>query len=147
MLGAVGWIWLVLAGLIQGHGIYTSLPHGIPPSAHWMASLDQTVRHALWPLVHSGALAPAVVWGAAAAVLPWIARGPAPMKLVLVTVWSAALASSTTTTLRLLHAGIVPRPGAVALGAVGGGIVALAWSLIRTRPQAAGSPNTAAGLA
>jgi hypothetical protein len=69
------------------------------------------------------------------------------VKLVLVTVWSAALASSTTTTLRLLHAGIVPTPGAVALGAVGGGIIALAWSLIRTRLQAAGSTNTAAGLA
>lgn len=147
MLGAVGWIWLVFAGLLDGHGIYANLPHGIAASSHWMSSPDQTVRHALWPLVHSGVFAPAVVWAAAAAVLPWLTRGPTPMRVVLVTVWSAALASSTTTTLRLLHTGIAPRPGAVALGAIGGGILALAWSLLRTRTRAVGSPNTLAGLA
>jgi serine/threonine protein kinase len=147
MLGAIGWTWLLLAGLIQGHGIYIDLPHGTPPSAQWMGSLDQTARHVLWPLLHSAALAPAVVWAAAAVVLPWIARGPIPLRVVLITVWSAALASATTTTLRLLHTGVVPRPGAVALGAIAGGIVALTLSLLRTRSQAVGSANTAPGLA
>jgi hypothetical protein len=112
-----------------------------------MGSLDQTARHVLWPLLHSAALAPAVVWAAAAVVLPWIARGPIPLRVVLITVWSAALASATTTTLRLLHTGVVPRPGAVALGAIAGGIVALTLSLLRTRSQAVGSANTAPGLA
>jgi hypothetical protein len=146
-LGAVGWIWLTLAALLQGRGIYTTLPHGIPPTSQWMASLDQTARHALSPLLHSGMLAPALVWAAAAMVLPWIARGPAPVKVVLVTVWSAALASATTTTLRVLHAGVVPRPGTVVLGAIAGGVFALASGLLTTRRQPVGSPNTVAGLA
>jgi eukaryotic-like serine/threonine-protein kinase len=145
MLGAVGWIWLALAGLLQGHGLYTELPRGISHAAG--PSLEQTVRHALWPLLHSGVLAPAVAWAAAAAVLPWIIRGPVAVRVVLVTVWSAALASATTTTLRLFHAGVAARPGAVALGAIAGGLLALACSWRGPRPQGSGSSDAAAGLA
>lgn len=144
-LSAVGWTWVVLAGLVRGHGEYTQLPAGIPPKAVWMGSLGQTGAHALWPLVDSGVLATALLWALAAVVLPWIVRGPLSIRLVAVVIWSAALASATSTLLRGLDAGVPSSPGVVVIGAVAGGIVALAPTL-RARIASASS-DTAAGLA
>jgi hypothetical protein len=112
-----------------------------------MTSPDQAVVHALWPLLHSGALAPAIVWAAAAALLPWIARGPIPVRLVSIVVWSAALASATTTMLRAVHADIAPRPAVVVLGAVAGALIASIPALLSARRQQPAGADTAAGLA
>ena len=146
-LGAVGWVWLFVVDLLAGSGVYTTLPPGIPPRALWMGSVDHALGHALWPLVRAGALAPALVWAAAAAVLPWIVRGPARVRLVVVVIWSAALASATTTTLRTLHTGVTVAPAAVVIGAVAGGVVALAPTLLTRRQDALASSDTVAGLA
>jgi hypothetical protein len=146
-LGAVGWIWLALVGLIGGHGIYTELPPGIPRSAVWMGSLDQTVSHTLWPVAHSGLLAPALVWAVAAALLPWMVRGPTAVRLVLIVVWSAAVASATSTLLRAFHPGTATRPGAVALGAVAGAVLASIPTLLGARASTSASSDAGAGLA
>jgi hypothetical protein len=146
-LAATGWIWVAAVGLVNGHGVYTELPAGIPPRAVWIGSLDQTAGHALAPLFSSGLLVGALVWAVAAAVLPWIARGPAAIRLIVVVMWSAALTSTTTTLLRGLHSGIGLRPGVAVLGATAGAIVALLPTLAKRARGAAGSANTAAGLA
>jgi eukaryotic-like serine/threonine-protein kinase len=146
-LGAVGWIWVAAAGLLTGRGVYTTLPPGIPPKAVWIGSLDQTTGRALGPLLGSGLLLGAVIWAGAAIVLPWIARGPAAVQLVVIVMWSAALASATTTVLQGLHSGVAPRPGAAVLGAVAGAVLAIVSMLIKRARRAPGSANTAAGLA
>lgn len=146
-LGFIGWIWVVIAGLLAGRADYVQVTPGIPARAMWTGSIDHALGRVLWPLVHTGLLAPALVWAAAAAVLPWILRGPVRVRIVVVVVWSAALASATTTTLRTLHAGVSMRPGAVVLGAVAAGIVALAPTVLTRRPDAHTSSDTVAGLA
>jgi hypothetical protein len=146
-LGALGWTWVAIVELINGRGMYTDLPARIAPKAIWMRSLDQTAGHALWPLFHSGLLMPALAWAVAAAVLPWINRGPLPLRFVSIAMWSAALASTTSTMPRLLHPGVAVRPGVATLGALAGGILALAPALISSRRNASASSDTAAGLA
>jgi hypothetical protein len=144
-LGATGWIWLAGAGILGSHGLYTRLLAGTPPASRWMPSLDQTFNHVLWPLLQSGLLAPAVVWGAAAVVLPWITRiRSLALEVVLVTIWAAVLASATTSVLALTHRGIAVKPNAVVLGAVAAGIVALLPSLVGRRrpPQRAAVPSS-----
>ena len=146
-LGAVGWIWVVAVALVNGRGVYTDLPPGIPPRAVWIGSPDQTVGHALGPVFSSGLLVGALVWAVAAAVLPWIARGPAAIRLVVIVAWSAALTSATTTLLRGLHSGIALRPGVAVLGGAAGAIVALVPTMAERVRRASGSSNTAPGLA
>jgi hypothetical protein len=135
-LGVAGWIWLIGAGELAGHGLYTRLLAGTPPGSVWMPSLDQTANHVLSPALASGLFAPALVWGAAAVVLPWITSSRSlALQVVLVTIWTATLASATTTVLRAVHAGISTQTNAVVAGAVAAGLVALLPSLFgRWRP-------------
>lgn len=146
-LGAVGWIWLQLAGLIGGHGLYTQLPRGTPPGTTWMPSLHQTVVHVLAPLLSSGCLAVAPIWGSAAAILPWLTTRSLPTSIVLVSVWSAALASATGAVLRAVGPGVQLEPNALIIGAVVAGIVAVAPAITRVWRSPAGSSDTEAGLA
>jgi hypothetical protein len=144
VLGAAGWIWLVLATPIYGSVLYLQLPPGIPgPAARWAGSLQQTVDLVLRPLLHSGAFAAAPVWAAAAVVLPWIvgARSLA-VRFVLVTVWAATVASATVTAVNLIHSPAGPLGiSAAATGAVVGALVALtpsaiaAWRIGRARAE------------
>jgi hypothetical protein len=69
------------------------------------------------------------------------------MRVVLIAMWSAALASTTTTLLRSLETGATVRPGAAALGALAGGILALAPAVLSSRRNPSGSTDAAAGLA
>jgi hypothetical protein len=146
-LGAQGWIWIAFCGLISGRGIYTELPPSMARPSEWMPSLDHAVGRALWPLFHSGQLLPATAWAAGAIVLPWINRGPLPLRVVSIAIWSAALASTTTTMLRSVHADLALRPGAAALGALAGGIIALVPALISRCRNPSASSDNAPGLA
>lgn len=147
-LGVAGWIWLIGAGELAGHGLYTRLLAGTPPGSVWMPSLDQTAHHVLSPALASGLLAPALVWGAAAVVLPWITHSRSlALRVVLVTIWAATLASATMTVLRAAHAGISTQTNAVVVGAVAAGLVALLPSLFeRWRPPHRAA-DTSPGLA
>jgi eukaryotic-like serine/threonine-protein kinase len=141
-LAATGWIWMLAAGALVGRGLYTR-PPGRLPSA-WERELGGTIDHVLPRLFAPGLIAPAALWALAAVVLPWIVGRRRTVDVVVITVWSAALASGSITLLRVLHAGVAVRPGAVALGAVAGWIVALAPALFRWRETA---PRPAAGAA
>jgi eukaryotic-like serine/threonine-protein kinase len=147
-LAATGWIWLVFAAPLAGRGLYTRLPASTPPSSLWMPSAYAAANHMLGPTFRSGLLLPALVWAAGAAVLPWIlpARLLA-LQVVIVTVWSAALVSSTTTVLAAVHeAGVVPSRS-IALGAIAAGLVALSGGFSARLRRRAVVPDTEAGLA
>jgi hypothetical protein len=115
--------------------------------AAWSASATAAVEHVLPRVGAPGLLAPAAVWGAAAALVPWLSRRSLPLQVVLASVWAGALASGTTTLLHAWHGGTQASPTAVALGAVGAWIAVLAPALTRRWAAAWRSTDTAAGLA
>jgi hypothetical protein len=145
VLGAVGWLWTLVAGVLAGHGLYTRLPDGLPTS--WQKSLAATGDHVLPRLGTPGLLAPALVWATAAVLLPWVTPRRLVARVVLVTVWSAGVASATATTVRLGHSGVVLRPGVVVLGAIASWLLTLGASLIPLGDGRRQSTDNAPGLA
>jgi eukaryotic-like serine/threonine-protein kinase len=145
-LGAVGWVWVVVVGELDGHGLYSGLIAGTPARSLWIPSLHVAAKHVLEPMLSSGALAPAAIWALAAVVLPPITAIRAlPARIVLITVWAAGLASATATA--LAHAGLAVRPGAAFLGALCSAILALLPSRLRRWRPDPGPADTHAGLA
>ena len=104
MLGATGWLWLALATPLAGRTLYLPAPPGSAPRRAWEGSISTAVEHVLAPLAHSGVLAPAVVWAAAAILAPWMVRRRSPMADVLRAVlWSTALVSATALAVIAVH--------------------------------------------
>jgi serine/threonine protein kinase len=127
-LGAIGWVWLLLAGSISGQTLY--LPHipDTPPARVWAGSLDQTVHHLLATFVSTGVLAPAAVWALAAVLLPWMVGGRSrALDVVRVVVWAALVASATSVAVIAVHGSdqVGAAPSAT-LGAAVAAAVALA---------------------
>ncbi len=128
VLGAAGWIWLVLASELTATTMYVRRPPGTPAAKTWMSSLNATVDHVLKPLAHSGLLAPALIWAAAAIVLPWIVRARSPaLDLIRVTIWTAIVASAT---VALVKPASLIDSRVVALGAVASALVALVPTIL-----------------
>jgi eukaryotic-like serine/threonine-protein kinase len=137
-LGAIGWIWLLLASAIVGKALYLPLVPGVAPPHAWMSSLSTTIEHLLRPVLSAGVLAPALVWALAALTLPWLVRGRSlVLDVVRVIIWAAITVSATGAVLSAVHAG----PGgdgvsaggrAWLLGAAASAAVALAPSLLGT---------------
>jgi eukaryotic-like serine/threonine-protein kinase len=126
-LGATGWIWLAVASPIVNSDLYAHRPAGTPGSSVWMPSLHEAAAHVVVPLLSTGWLLGAALWGAAAAVLPALtARRSPAAAVVLVTIWSATLVSATATVLALSHPRGAGMPATAVLGAVFGAVVALA---------------------
>lgn len=145
VLGGVGWIWTLAAGAVAGQGLYTKLPGRLPRG--WSGSATTTVEHVLPHLTAPGLIAPALLWGLAAVILPWLSSAWWGAAIVLVTAWSAGLAAGTVAILRVLDAGVGPQGGAVVLGGLSAGIVALVPALRRHWARGVPSTDTAAGLA
>jgi eukaryotic-like serine/threonine-protein kinase len=131
MLGASGWLWLALAGPLAGRALYEPRPHGTVPQAQWRGSITQVADHVLSPLVHSGQLAGAVVWAAAAILVPWVVRRRNPvLDVARAVVWAAALAAATPLAITALaHTIHGPHPGS-ASHALAGTVVAAALALV-----------------
>jgi serine/threonine protein kinase len=88
-LGAIGYVLIVLAN--------TKIP-GRVPAALWMSSPYNTLHHLLGPVLTSGALLPAVAWGAAAAALPHVAtRSSLVLDVARTIVWAVLLIAATAT--------------------------------------------------
>jgi eukaryotic-like serine/threonine-protein kinase len=131
-LGAIGWIWLLLASAIAGKSLYLPLVPGVAPPHAWMRTLSDTVDHLLRPDVSAGALAPAAVWALAAVALPWLVRGGSlALDVVRVVIWAAVVASATGAAIVAVHGSdaLGAAPTAV-LGAVAAAALALAPSLL-----------------
>ena len=147
-LAATGWIWLMLATPLAGIAPYIQSGQPAPPRSLWSSSPYDAINHLLAPLLRSGQLAPALIWAAAAVVLPTITRErPPKIRLLLVTAWSVGLVSATAGTLKALDSTSEIGLGAALVGSVAATLVALApmpriWR--RRTPQA---PDIEAGLA
>jgi len=132
-LGALGYWWLTLAEPLLARRLWLGPHTGVPPRAVWEGSASLSAEHLIVPVLAVGVLLGALLWAAAAVVLPWIVRGTsAAVDVVAVTVWSAAIASFAP----LLDAGALahaahPTPRGAAAGAVVGGIFALAARALR----------------
>jgi hypothetical protein len=133
LLGALGYWWTVLAEPLLGRRLWLGPASATPPRAAWEGSLTSTASHVLAPLLSSGVLLGALLWAAAALILPWIVRGAhAALDVIAAVVWSAALCSAAPALdsgLRGAASHASPR-GAV-LGAVLGGLAAVAARALR----------------
>jgi hypothetical protein len=90
--GALGYWWLTLAAPLLATRLWLPLPTGTPARASWEGSVELTVTHVIAPALTLGVLLGALLWGCAAAVLPWIVRGREPWLDALgALLWSLAL--------------------------------------------------------
>jgi eukaryotic-like serine/threonine-protein kinase len=128
-LGVTGWLWLGLGGPIAGRGLYTTLASGTPAPSAWTGSLGAAIHHVLAPVLSSGMLASAGVWGLGAALLPrLLANRPVGMRAVLVATWSGLVVLIAAMLASLAPEGIAMRPGTAIVGALAGAAVTLGLS-------------------
>ena len=132
-LGAVGYWWLRLAEPLLGRHLWLGPPAGTPPRAVWEASLQSAATHVVHPLLSSGVLAGAALWGLAAALLPLIVRGrSAALDLLAAALWAAALVLAAPRVDSGLGAALAhPTPRGAVLGAVLGAMIAIAARALR----------------
>jgi eukaryotic-like serine/threonine-protein kinase len=132
-LAALGYWWLALAEPLLGRRLWLGPPAGTPARTAWEGSLSLAATHVIAPLLVLGMLLGALLWGAGAATLPWIVRGrSAVLDIIAVTVWSAAIAAAGPA----LDAGLAghatqPSPRGAVLGAILGGVIAVAARAVR----------------
>ena len=89
-LGVTGLWWLLLAEALLGRTLLFGAPADVPPRPQWDGAASITASEVVQPLVTSGALLLAVLWGVAALVMPWIVRGRSlSADIVGATVWAA----------------------------------------------------------
>jgi eukaryotic-like serine/threonine-protein kinase len=132
-LGALGYWWLALAGPLLDRDLWLRMPAETPARVRWEGSLSLAATHVIVPLLTLGVLLGALLWAGGALALPWLVRGRSAVRDVLaVSVWSAAIAAATPA----LDAGLSahalhPSPRGAVLGAIFGGLVAVAARALR----------------
>jgi hypothetical protein len=77
-LAAAGVWWLVLGEAVTGRALLFGSPDGTLPRANWEGSISAAAADALQPLVTTPALAPVILWAAAAIALALVVRGRWP---------------------------------------------------------------------
>jgi eukaryotic-like serine/threonine-protein kinase len=124
-LGVTGLWWLLLAEPLLGRDLLFGLAADVPARPHWEDAAGIAAGDVVQPLVTSGAPGQAVLWGAAALVMPWVVRGRSlAVDIVAATVWAAGLAGATASVGEAVG-GSAPK-GLVA-GALAAGILAVGW--------------------
>ena len=138
-LGALGYWWLLLAEPLFGRRLWLGAPAGaggaggFPIKSAWEGSLATSAVHVIGPMLSLGTLLGAALWAAGALTLPWLVRGrSAALDVVAATTWTAAIAA----TAPLFDAGLSahaahPSPHGLVLGAVLGGMLAVAARALR----------------
>lgn len=114
ILGGAGWLWLVAGELLAGRDLYFTLPARIRHPSVWSPSLYDTYHQILHPVLFTGLLSPAVVWGLGALLLPH-AEGTA-RRVTAVLVWGLVLTGLTGALLTALRTGAAIRPFPAILG-------------------------------
>jgi eukaryotic-like serine/threonine-protein kinase len=132
-LGALGFWALALAEPLAHTVLWYGPARGTLAPSAWEGSAPDAIRHALEPLLQSGALACAGLWAAGAAILPWLVRGRiAALDFVAATVWAAGMAAGAGAIGRALHGAVPhPDPRGAALGAAAAVLLAVATQAIR----------------
>jgi len=91
-LAALGFWWLALAEPLLDRRLWLGPAAGLPPRDAWEASLTGAASHVLAPVLTPQLAIGALVWAAAAALLPWIVRGRnAGLDVLLAIAWTVAL--------------------------------------------------------
>src|SRR6185437_6391598 len=117
---------------VLGRTLWLAPPAGVPPRELWEGSVTGAAAHVVGPLINPGTALGALLWGAAALVLPFLVRGAsAAFDVFAATVWSAALVAAAPALDAGLTAGSHPLPRGAVLGAVVGGLVAVGARALR----------------
>ncbi len=96
VLGALGCWWLLLAQALTGRVLLVGPVPGVREPARWSGSAAEALGHVVAPLITSGAVGLALVWGVAALCLPVFVRGRAAVvDLVAAAAWAAGVAAAT----------------------------------------------------
>jgi hypothetical protein len=147
-LGALGAWWLVLAEPLLTSPAGTGRPAlvfgpatGTPARASFDGAPGITAGDVIAEACGSGALLLALIWAAAALVLPWVVRGRSlQADVVGASAWAAGLAATTAALGEWLGDRVAqPAPHGLAAGAVAAAAVALALAHARRPP--AGEPE------
>jgi hypothetical protein len=141
-LAGTGWLWLLIAAPVADRVLYLPRLPGTLAPANWSGSLYATLHHVITPILQSGALAAAVVWGVAAMVLPYLVLERSPvLDFVRVAIWVAVLLSATGLAVAAVHGSdALPAAPSAIIGGLAAMAVALApswWRAARAgwRPQ------------
>jgi hypothetical protein len=132
-LAALGYWWLNLAEPLLARRLWLGAPAGTPARAVWEGSPASTAAHVIDPMLSLGVLLGAALWASGAVVLPWIVRGrSAALDVIAAITWSAGIAAAAPA----LDAGLAghptdPSPRGAILGAILGGMVAVAGRALR----------------
>jgi hypothetical protein len=122
-LGVTALWWLLLAEALLGRTLLFGLD--LPARPDWDGAASITASEVVRPLVTSGALVQAVLWGVAALVMPWLVRGRSlSADVVAATVWAAGLAGATAS---IGEAVSGAAPKGLVVGALAAGILAVGW--------------------
>lgn len=154
ILGAAGWLWLVVGGFLSGQMTYVRASPSVPLPSAWMPSLHGAVDQVLHPLLYSGILVPAFVWAAGALVLPAVTRPDRAgrprsrgARVALPLIWAGAVVLLTAGVLATAAPSVTIRFGPALLGAFSGALVAgLGRPPGLRRPRVSGS-DSGPGLA
>jgi hypothetical protein len=139
-LAAAGFLWLSAGEAITGDPLLFGSPDGTESLALWQSSITAGASDAVWPLISSPALAPALVWAGFAAVLPLLVRGRSTgLDLAAATAWAVGLvgAHAALGDLMASSGGLTDARGAV-LGTLLGAAAAVAAATALARRPASG---------
>jgi hypothetical protein len=129
-LGALGFLWLCVVETLTATRLVAGPAAGSAQHPSWEDSAGRALSDAVVPLLASGLLLVAVLWGVAAAVLPWVVRGrSAAVDLGAAAAWAIALAVGTEAMLGALHQGASHPPDASARGLVLGAAAGIAGAV------------------
>jgi eukaryotic-like serine/threonine-protein kinase len=126
-LGALGAWWLVLAEPLFTRALVFVPAPGTPDRASFDGAPGITAGDVIAKACSSGALILALIWGAAALVLPWLVRGRSLQNdVVRATAWAAGLAAATAALGQWLGDRVgQPEPHGLVAGAIAAAILAL----------------------
>ena len=133
VLGALGYWWLTLAEPLLARRLWLGAPAGTPSRHVWESSISSTASHVLGPMLSTGVLLGALLWGVGALVLPWLVRGAhAAVDVVAVGLWSSALVlGAPVLDSGLAGSGAHPTPHGAVLGALVGAMLAVGARALR----------------
>ncbi|HVF79144.1 MAG TPA: serine/threonine-protein kinase [Solirubrobacteraceae bacterium] len=133
-LGGLGGWWLALAEVLTSDRLVfgrATDPSEVLPRQAWEGSAVEAMQHGLWPMLAGGALGLVALWALAAVLLPLLVRGrSAALDIIAVSGWAAALAAATQA---LSEALVLDPPRGLVIGALAGGVVAVAARAVRGR--------------
>jgi hypothetical protein len=143
-LGALGFLWLATAEVLTGRSLLYGVADGTQAPKRWDGSFARAAEHAIYPAISGPALAPAVVFAAAAVVLPLAVRGRSfTFDAILATVWAAGLVAALHATDTLLSPTVRL---ASARGATAGALLGAALAVAVAHVRAPAPPVTAPTL-